>query len=78
MLKHGKRHSNIKLQYAHRSTYEVEEKGENNRPVTESFKLALLRYYKHFLILIFFSIICLSMESDNPTLNYNVLVEELM
>ena len=48
MLEHGKRHSNIELQCARRSTYEIEEKGENNKSVTESFKLALLRSYKHF------------------------------
>jgi len=42
------RHSNIGLQYARRRTNVVEEKGENNKSVTESFKLALLRSYKHF------------------------------
>ena len=40
MPAHGKRHSNIELQCARRSTYEIEEKGENNKSVTESFKLA--------------------------------------
>ena len=42
------RHFNIELQCAHKGTYEIEEKGENNKSVTESFKLALLRSYKHF------------------------------
>jgi len=48
MLKHGMRHSNIELQCAHRRTNLVEEKGGNNKSVTESFKLAMLRSYKHF------------------------------
>jgi len=50
MLKHGIRHSNIELQCACRRTNVVEEKGENNKSVTESFKLASLRSYKHFYI----------------------------
>ena len=33
--KHGIRHSNIELQCARRSTYEIEEKGENNKSVTK-------------------------------------------
>ena len=39
MLKHGMRHSNIELQCARRRTYEIEEKGANNKSVTESFSL---------------------------------------
>ena len=78
MLKHGIIHSNIELECARRRTNVVEEKGENNKSVTESFKLALLRYYKNFQILNFFSLISLSSESDTLILNYNVLVEALM
>ena len=76
MLKHGMRHSNIELQYARSSTNEIEEKGENNKSVIQSFKLALLRSYTHFQILTFFSLICLRTKRDTLTLNYNVLVEE--
>jgi len=78
MPTHEKRNSNIELQSARRSTYEIKEKGENNKSVTESFKLALLRSYKHFQILTFFSLIRLRTERDTLTLNYNVLVEALM
>ena len=78
MLNHGIIHSNSELQFACRITYEIEEKGEINKSVTESSKLALLRSYKHFQILTFFSLLCLRMERDTLTLNYNMLVEALM
>ena len=48
MLKHGIRHSNIEVQCALIRTNVVEEKGENIKSVTKSFKLSLLRSYKHF------------------------------
>jgi len=48
MLKNGMRQSNIELQCARRRTNVVEEKGENNKSGTESFKLDLLRSYKNF------------------------------
>ena len=78
MLKHGKRQSNFELQCARRGTNVVEEKGENNKSVTESSKVALVRSYKHFQILTFFSIICLRTDIDTLTLNYNMLVEAHM
>ena len=78
MLKNGIRHSNIELQCAHRRTNVVEEKGENNKSVTESFKLVVLRSYKNFQILTFFCLICLHTKRDTLTLKYNVLVEALM
>ena len=48
MIKQGIRHSNIEQQCARRRTNVVEEKGENSKSVTESFKLALLGSCKHF------------------------------
>ena len=78
MLKHGMRNSNIELQCARRRTNVVEEKGENNKSVTESIKLPLLSSYKHFEILTLFSLICLRTKRDTLTLNYNVLLEARM